>query len=75
MPKNIEIGDVYVVQFKDKRMYTMIVESYDQITGQVKGKEITETATVGNPNGKTGNIIISHKNELKYKITNPWELS
>jgi hypothetical protein len=53
----------------------MIVESYDQITGQVKGKEITETATVGNPNGKTGNIIISHKNELKYKITNPWELS
>ena len=54
-------------------MYTMVVESYDQKTGQIKGKELVEEATVGSPNGKKGAIILTHVNELKYKITNPWQ--
>tara|TARA_B100001250_G_C19300365_1_gene571618 strand:+ start:76 stop:297 length:222 start_codon:yes stop_codon:yes gene_type:complete len=73
MSKTIKIGDMYVVQFKDRRMYTMVVESYDQKTGQIKGKELVEEATVGSPNGKKGAIILTHVNELKYKITNPWQ--
>ena len=71
MSKIIEIGDMYVVQFDDKRMYTMLVESYDKLTGQMKGKEVTEAATVGNPNPTTGKIILSHTTDIKYKITNP----
>ena len=42
-------------------------------SGQIKGKEITEVATVGNPKPTTGNIILSHTSDIKYKITNPWE--
>ena len=74
MSKTVKInnGDIYLIS-SDNKVQTIVVESYDQETGQVKGKELIEDATVGSPNGKKGAIILTHVNELKYKITNPWQ--
>ena len=74
MSKTVKInnGDIYLIS-SDNKVQTIVVESYDQETGQVKGKELIEEATVGSPNGKKGEIILTHVNELKYKITNPWQ--
>jgi hypothetical protein len=74
MSKTVKInnGDVYLIS-SDNKVQTIVVESYDQETGQVKGKELIEEAIVGSPNGKKGAIILTHVNELKYKITNSWQ--
>ena len=74
MSKTVKInnGDIYLIS-SDNKVQTIVVESYDQETGQIKGKELVEEATVGSPNGKKGAIILTHVNELKYKITNPWQ--
>ena len=74
MSKTVKInnGDTYLIINNDT-VQTIVIESYDQKTGQIKGKELVEEATVGSPNGKKGAIILTHVNELKYKITNPWQ--